>query len=296
VAASVIDLRQGAGSTIGNPVFILNSAGARLGTANNVWIAVGTQIENASGGAGADRLTGNELANHLSGGGGNDTLTGNAGNDRVDGGSGFDVVVFTGAAADYTVTFNAATGCYTVGDHNRARDGTDVVSTVEQFQFSDGVKSAAQLTLTAPAPTDQATVIGMSEALFGISPGTVQFLAARSEVQASGASAFAMSLGAGSISSMDSAQLANSVLGNCGLTAATLGGDRPDFAYSTLLDALTTIFSVFPDARGQVVLNLTTLLAGLEANPVYGTAAAVFNNEIAIDYVALVGVAPAAAA
>jgi hypothetical protein len=287
--ASVIDLRQGAGSTIGNPVYIVDAFGAHHGTVSNVWIAIGAEFENASGGSGADRLTGNELANHLAGGGGNDTLTGNSGNDCVDGGSGTDVVVFTGAMSDYTVTFNAATGCYTVGDHNRPRDGTDVVSAVELFQFSDGARSSSQLTISAPAPGDRAAVIGMSEALFGIAPGSVQYLAANDEVQATGASSLAMNLGA-TVSSQDSAGLATTVLGNCGITPETLGGPHGDIAYSSLLDALTTMFGVYAQARGQVILNLTTLLSGLETNSVYGAAAAAFNNEIAADYNALTGV------
>jgi serralysin len=293
--ASVIDLRQGAGSTIGNPVFIVNTFGAHLSTVSNVWVANGAQIENASGGSGADRLTGNELSNHLSGGGGNDILTGNSGNDVVDGGSGSDLVVFTGAMSDYTVTFNAATGSYAVGDHNRARDGTDVVSTVEAFQFSDGTRTSAQLTLAAPVPADQAAVIGMSEALFGFGPGTVQFASAKTQVQDSSPSAFAMNLGA-SFSSTNNAELASKILVNIGITPQTLGGASGDSAYSALLDALTTIFGVYQDARGQVVLNLTGLLSALETNSVYGAAAAAFNNEVAADYsvlttVALVGVA-----
>ena len=42
----------------------------------NVQIAFGTLIENAIGGAGDDRITGNDLANILLGGGGNDTPRG----------------------------------------------------------------------------------------------------------------------------------------------------------------------------------------------------------------------------
>lgn len=287
--ASVIDLRQGAGSTIGNAVYIVDAFGARHGTVSNVWVAIGAQLENASGGSGADRLTGNELSNHLAGGGGNDTLTGNSGNDSVDGGSGTDVVVFTGAMSEYTVTFNAATGCYTVGDHNRTRDGIDVVSTVELFQFSDGTRTSAQLTLAAPVPADHASVIGMSEALFGFGPGSVQFADANNQLQGSSPSAFAINLGA-SFSSTNNAELAEKILFNVGITPQTLGGQNGDAAYSSLLGALTTMFGVYPDARGQVVLNLTVLLSALETNSVYGAAAAAFNNEIAADYSALTGV------
>ena len=63
---------------------------------HNVQIAFGTLIENATGGAGDDQITGNNLANTLLGGGGNDRLEGGLGNDRVEGGSGADIFVFGG--------------------------------------------------------------------------------------------------------------------------------------------------------------------------------------------------------
>ncbi|MBD2568489.1 beta strand repeat-containing protein, partial [Anabaena lutea] len=54
-------------------------------SANNV-------IENATGGTGNDRLTGNALNNILSGGDGNDQLQGLAGNDTLQGGAGNDIL------------------------------------------------------------------------------------------------------------------------------------------------------------------------------------------------------------
>jgi Ca2+-binding RTX toxin-like protein len=74
-----IDLRAGAGS-------------GTAGWQKNLWIAYGVTIENAVGGAGADRITGNAAANELSGGGGADWLSGGAGADSVAGGSGNDLV------------------------------------------------------------------------------------------------------------------------------------------------------------------------------------------------------------
>lgn len=50
-------------------------------------IAYGAQIENATGGANADILIGNELGNTLTGGDGDDTLIGGAGNDTLNGGA-----------------------------------------------------------------------------------------------------------------------------------------------------------------------------------------------------------------
>jgi Ca2+-binding RTX toxin-like protein len=53
-----------------------------------------TSIENVTGGAGNDTLTGNALANRLIGGAGADTLNGGAGADRLTGGDGNDNFVF----------------------------------------------------------------------------------------------------------------------------------------------------------------------------------------------------------
>ena len=91
----VIDLRPGFFSDVG-------------GFRGNVAIARGVDIEDAIGGAGADLITGNSLANRLTASGGSDTvyggdgadtileasganyLRGDAGNDSVSGGTGFD--------------------------------------------------------------------------------------------------------------------------------------------------------------------------------------------------------------
>lgn len=62
------------------------------GLVDNVTIARGVVIENATSGSGNDRLTGNSVANILRSNAGNDTLTGNAGNDTLIGGIGDDVL------------------------------------------------------------------------------------------------------------------------------------------------------------------------------------------------------------
>ncbi len=57
------------------------------GLIDNMTIARGVVIENATGGSGNDTLTGNEVANFLRGNAGIDILTGNQGNDTLEGGS-----------------------------------------------------------------------------------------------------------------------------------------------------------------------------------------------------------------
>jgi hypothetical protein len=101
------------------------------------------------GGTGNDIFTGGALADSLSGFNGDDVLRGGGGDDLIDGGVGTDRAVFSGARADYLVT-QLASGAIVVTDRRPgAPDGVDTVTTVESFEFSDGVLTATQV-LAAP--------------------------------------------------------------------------------------------------------------------------------------------------
>lgn len=143
------------------------------GMTNNISIAYSSIIENAVGGAGNDTLTGNSSDNRLEGGSGNDQLDGGAGNDVliggggndiIIGGSGEDTIILAGAFSSYTVSYNAVNGTYSVSG---TATGTDSISGVEYFQFSDVSKAANQLqstdttapTLTSMSPTDNAVSV-----------------------------------------------------------------------------------------------------------------------------------------
>lgn len=135
---SWIDLKEGHGSTIGNPVYAsTTSSSTRI---NNLWVAYGTTIENVVGGNAADTLIGTHLSNTLTGRAGNDSITGDegndwliggAGNDYLDGGSGLDKATFSGLTTQYTVQRNGAT--VTV----RGLDGVDTLTGVERLQFNN---------------------------------------------------------------------------------------------------------------------------------------------------------------
>jgi len=104
------------------------SAVNRLGS-TELWLAFGSNIENALGGSANDSLTGNTLSNNLSANSGNDlisglegsdTLQGNQGNDNIGGGIGNDFIR-GGQGAD---TIRGGQGSDTIyGDR-----GTDVLS------------------------------------------------------------------------------------------------------------------------------------------------------------------------
>ncbi len=111
----IIDLRQGAFSSVG-------------GLVGNVSIALGAVIENAIGGQGSDTFRGNSA---------NNRFTPNAGTDVVDGGLGTDTVVFSGARAAYTVTWNGQVGTIVGNGQNVT------VTNVEFLQFTDQTIAAA---------------------------------------------------------------------------------------------------------------------------------------------------------
>jgi serralysin len=108
--AQVIDLRQGSFSNVG-------------GMVGNVSIAVGVTIENVIGGTGADAIRGNSADNRI---------TGNGGADVIDGGLGSDTVVFSGARANYTITWNGQVGTVTA-----AGQAPVTITNVEFLQFAD---------------------------------------------------------------------------------------------------------------------------------------------------------------
>jgi serralysin len=126
---------------------------------NNLVIAYNTVIENAIGGGGNDFLSGNAFDNRLEGGSGNDTLNGGGGNDVLQGGSGndmlyggdgSDVALYAGNAANYSVSFNATTGSWSVSS---AAEGSDILNGIEFLQFGDqrqALTPAAALDTTAP--------------------------------------------------------------------------------------------------------------------------------------------------
>jgi len=102
---------------------------------DNVGISGNTEIENAIGGSGDDTITGNNLANRITGGGGNDT---------IDGGTGDDIVEYSGAVSDYTITTSG--GTTTIAHNNSGADGTDTVTNVEYFQFAAAAAEAGTAT------------------------------------------------------------------------------------------------------------------------------------------------------
>lgn len=125
----------------------------------NISIAYTCNIENAVGGAGNDTLTGSAFANRLDGGNGNDTFTGGMGDDVLIGGGGTDTAVFVGAYALYTILYDAISATFTVSGSS---DGTDILTGIENFLFSDQSVLASSLTSSPPPPGDAAVAVSIA--------------------------------------------------------------------------------------------------------------------------------------
>ncbi len=105
-------------------------------------IAFNAEIENATGGSGNDTIYGNDLDNVLRGGGGNDTLYGTIGSDTLNGENGNDT-------ANYNYSVNAFAfnfiNSVTVAFEHIAQSWTDTLSNIENFIFTDGSYTFAEL-------------------------------------------------------------------------------------------------------------------------------------------------------
>lgn len=123
--------------------------------------------------------------------------------------------------------------------------------------------------------------VHMYQALYGKAP-SYALMADYTAQATSNASAFATSL-TSAFASTSNAALATLVINNLGVTATTVKAvnSKGESEYTLLLDAVQQIFTVYPGMRGQVILNMTNLLADLETDGTYGGAAVTYNNQAA---------------
>lgn len=147
-ARSVITDADGGTDTLNLSTVTTNStmdltAGTGLIAGKAVTVAGGTVIENIYSGDGNDTLTGNSANNLLYGGRGDDILSGMGGNDTLDGRQGTDTVVYAASIADFSYTFVSPTQVNIANTGGAL--GTDIVKNVENFTFTEGTYSRAQL-------------------------------------------------------------------------------------------------------------------------------------------------------
>lgn len=106
-----------------------------VGQTENIAIAYGVTIENATGGSGNDTIYGNEADNVILGGSGNDAFHGSLGNDTLNGESGTDTVTYNYAVSAFAFQFIDS---ITVALSHLSEMFTDTVIAVENFIFNDG--------------------------------------------------------------------------------------------------------------------------------------------------------------
>jgi Ca2+-binding RTX toxin-like protein len=135
---------------------------------------------NGTGNALNNIITGNKANNQLDGGAGNDTLIGGDGNDILIGGTGSDVlsaglgtdtVQFAANLSAYVVTYNSTSQTYSF----YGNDGfVDTVTGAESFQFADGTRTAAQLSISATPPVRSAAIVALTPTVIEGNSGTTQ--------------------------------------------------------------------------------------------------------------------------
>ena len=151
--ASEIDLREESFSSAGP-----GDPGIAVG---NIAVARGAVIENAIGGAGADTIFGNPVANRLIGNGGADWLSGGGGGDRLFGGPSPDTLRggngadwLTGGAGGDSFVFNtspSAANIDTITDFNVAADRIRLENSVFAALGAAGTLTADKFHIGAAA-------------------------------------------------------------------------------------------------------------------------------------------------
>ena len=145
----------------------------------------------------------------------------------------------------------------------------------------------AAIKATAPAPAKKATtvtggnavVIHLYQALYGMAPSNALLIDYGFQAT-NDASLFAKNL-TDRFTTTSHADLAKLVLDNLGVTPTSVPAinAKGESEYAILLDAVKQIFAVYPTMRGQVILNMTNLLAGLESDITYGKSATAFSAQ-----------------
>lgn len=188
--------------------------------------------------SGARYVTGTSGADALVGTSASDTLRGNGGNDTLNGGSGTDTAVFSGALSG--TVFSSSGGVVTAS----GADGTDTLTSIELFQFSNGTFTLSQVLgdVTAPAAPTQSVVTNGAGYVSGNTPALTGTGEAGATIKVfSGAT-----------------QVGSAVVAANGSYSATL---------SALANGSYSVFSTATDSSGNVSAASSSLSFSVDATP-----------------------------
>jgi hypothetical protein len=122
----------------------------------------------------------------------------------------------------------------------------------------------------------QAAAIQLFEAYFGVAPSNPIFVNNVATINASSSLALSNQIAA-QFAGLSDAAFTAKVLANVNINSFTVNAT----ALAALTQGMTDAFTAFgPSARGQIVLNVVTLLSNLEGNATYGAAAAAYNTTV----------------
>jgi hypothetical protein len=150
--AVTVDLREGHGSSIGNPVYAYTATNPTAYTVNNVWIAYGTKMLVAdltacnaaftvTANDGGDKILCGTGAGTINGGNGGDTIVVGIGAETITCGSGQDTIVFARSRSSYAISYNEQSRTFQLG----GQDGVVTVTGAETFKFTDITVASALL-------------------------------------------------------------------------------------------------------------------------------------------------------
>jgi hypothetical protein len=148
------------------------------------------------------------------------------------------------------------------------------------------------MSVRVPTVAEKDDALSVFRAYYGRAPNSTEYRAIELNVGSSSVEAYSIGVDA-NFAAVSSSSLSTTVLGDLGISPFTLGGSDPTASYNALQVALGEYFAAYPSARGKVVMQLTSILEGLQGDAVYGAAARGFEARVDAD---LVGVTPAAVA
>ena len=157
--------------------------------------------------------------------------------------------------------------------------GTYPVVTTSQPRPSIQASVASPVKKATTVTGGNAVVIHLYQALYGMAPSNTLLVDYAFQAN-NDASLFAKNL-TDRFATTSHADLAKLVLDNLGVTPTTVPAvnTKGESEYALLLNAVKQLLAAYPTMRGQVILNMTNLLAELETDTTYGAAATAYNGQ-----------------